>query len=139
MTEAKDVMLDSLVGEHTLDAVDTFVERVKQYDEHFEDANAIRFRLDGVVYTAVEDPSDGYRSCLGTLILGGEVRNVFPPVKVFGRKKADGEYDKNDTLELVDAVTGKVVMEVGTDNSDDYYPSFVSAFWPDHMATNSGA
>lgn len=136
MTEKKDVTLEDLLGEHTLDAVDTFVEKVKIWGDEFEDANGIRFRLDGAVYTAVEDPSDGYRSSLGTLFLGGEVTNVFPPVRVTARKKPDGKHDKNDTLELVDIATGKVVLEVGTDNSDDYYPSFVSSFSPENMATN---
>jgi hypothetical protein len=139
MTDLPEVTLDSLIGEHTLDAVDTFVERVKQYGDAFEDANAIRFRLDGIAYTATEDPSDGYRSYLGTLFASdaAEVRNVFPPVRVLARKKADEPHQVNDTLELIDVVTGKVVLEVGTDNTDDYYPSFVSAFWPENMATNA--
>ncbi len=32
-----------------------------------------------------------------------------------------------------------VVLEVGTDNSDDYYPSFVANFQPENMATNASA
>src|SRR5207302_181175 len=62
--EMTDVTLDTLVGEHVLDAVDTFVDRVKQYSwsDELEEASVIRFRLDGVAYTAIEDPSDGYRS-----------------------------------------------------------------------------
>lgn len=138
MAETKSVMLDDLIGDHMLDAVDTYVERVNTWGKNFEDANVIRFRLDGIVYTAIEDPSDGYRSCLDKLTAeaDAEVKNVFPPVRVTARKKADDKYCKNDTLELVDAVTGKVVMEVGTDNTDDYYPSFVSSFSPENMATN---
>lgn len=63
--------------------------------------------------------------------------NVFVPIRVLARKKPDDRYGNvNDTLELIDVVTGKVVLEVGTDNTDDYYPSFVSAFWPEHMASN---
>lgn len=134
-----EVGLDDLLGERTLDAVDTFVERVKQYGDHFEDADAIRFRLDGVTYTAVEDPSDGYRSCMGSLFVSPteKMRNVFTPIRVLGKKKEDGRYQKNDTLQLIDVVTGKVVLEVGTDNTDDYYPYFVADFSPENMATNS--
>lgn len=141
MTETKDVGLDSLIGEHVLDAVDTFVERVKQYGDHFEDANCIRFRLDGVVYTAVEDPSDGYRSSMDKLFVSpsDEMRNIFPPIRVLAKKKGNEEYSVNDTLQLIDVVTGKVVLEVGTDNTDDYYPYFVGEFSPQNMATNSGA
>ena len=97
---------------------------------------------DGVVYTAVEDPSDGYRSSMEKLFVSpnDDVRNVFPPCRVLARKKPDDRWGgKNDTLELIDIATGKVVMEVGTDNSDDYYPSFVSAFWPENMASNAAA
>jgi len=138
MTEQAQVTLDSLVGEHTLDAVDTFVQSVNTYGTNFEDASVIRFRLDGVTYTAIEDPSDGYRSSMESLFVStdAEVNNVFPPNRVVGRKKENDQYAVNNTLELVDAVTGKVVLEVGTDNTDDYYPSFVSAFWPEHMAVN---
>jgi hypothetical protein len=139
MTDLPEVTLDSLVGEHTLDAVDTFVERVKQYGDVFEDAEVIRFRLDGIAYTAIEDPCDGYRSAMERLFASpaAEVRNVFTPIKVLARKKPDEQYQVNDILELIDVVTGKVVLEVGTYNTDDYYPSFVSAFWPEHMAANA--
>lgn len=132
------VKLDSLVGEHVLDAVDTFTESVKaSYGDYYEDCELIRFRLNGTVYTAIEDPSDGYRSCMSSLIVSpnDEMKNVFPPVRVMGIKKAP-TYGTHDTLQLIDLKTGKVVLEVGTDNDDDYYPSFVSAFWPEHMAVN---
>lgn len=139
MTEQPQVDLDSLIGEHVLDAVDTFVEKVNTYGDYFEDASVIRFRLDGVVYTAIEDPSDGYRSSMEKLFASpdAEVKNVFPPIRVLARKKANETYQVNDTLELIDLSTAKVVMEVGTDNTDDYYPSFVSAFFPQNMATNA--
>ena len=132
------VELDSLVGEHVLDGVDMFAERVKMWGDSFEDANAIRVRLDGRVYTAIEDPDDGYRSSLGQLFVDeSEIKNVFPPIRVLAKKKASDTWGVNDTLELVDVVTGKVVVEFGTDNTEDYYPSFVAAFWPENMATNA--
>lgn len=130
--------MDSLVGEHVLDGVDTFSESIKQYGNQFEDCSIIRFRLDGIIYTATEDPSDGYRSSLGTLFVSASepMKNVFPAIRVLARKKKNDRYCVNDTLELVDLVTDKVVLEVGTDHTDDYYPSFVGAFWPENMATN---
>jgi hypothetical protein len=33
---------------------------------------------------------------------------------------------------------GLVILEVGTDNNDDYYPSFVSSWKPENMAVNRG-
>jgi hypothetical protein len=138
MDDPKTVTLDDLVGEHVLDGVDTYIEQVKKYSDYAEDANVIRFRLDGVVYIAFEDPSDGYRSSLDKLIISptAEMTNTFPPIRVLAKMKTNGSYSENDTLELIDLVTAKVVMEVGTDNSDDYYPSFVSNFTPENMATN---
>lgn len=132
------VTLDSLVGEHILDGVDLSSERVRMYDDKYEDASVIRFRLDGIVFTAIEDPSDGYRSSMDKIFYETcELSNTFPPIRVLARKKENGKYgDVNDTLELVDLVTGKVVLEVGTNNTDDYYPVFVSAFWPENMASN---
>jgi hypothetical protein len=134
------IELDSLIGEHVLDAVDMSTEKIKQWHDGFEDANVIRFRLDGKVYTAIEDPSDGYRSSLDRIFISDDkMTNEFPPCKVLARKKAPSEYhDENDTLELIDCVTGLIVLEVGTDNYDDYYPCFVGSFSPQNMANNAG-
>ena len=137
-----EAIFDDLIGTHNLDAVDTFIEKIKTYGDDFEDANAIRFRLDGRVYTAIEDPSDGYRSSMGSLIVNRKNKkdpmvNVFPPVRVLVRKKPSSDYRASDILEFIDIATTKTVLEIGTDNSDDYYPSFVSAFWPEHMLINT--
>lgn len=136
MDEVKTLDLDALVGEHTLDGVDRSSEKVKTWGENFEDVEVFRFRLDGVVYTAVENPDDGYRSSMDKIFAEQcAINNSFPPIRVLARKKAN-DGCVNDTLELIDIVTGKVVVEVGTDNTDDYYPYFVSGFHPENMATN---
>jgi len=134
------VELESLVGEHVLDGVDLFSDNIKAtWGDSFEHCEMIRFRLDGKVYTAIENPDDGYRSSMRGLYLTDDaVKNAFPPVKVLARMKNQGEYGQsNDTLQLVDMVTGKIVLEAGTDNTDDYYPWFVGAFFPECMATNA--
>ena len=132
------VSLDSLVGMHELTGCDLSVEKVETYCGS-ENANVIRFTLDGVTYTAVEDPDDGYRSSMDRIFAEDVVlQNTFAAVRVETRKKAADEYgDKNDTLELVDVQTGKVVLEVGTDNVEDYYPYFVGTFSPQNMASNA--
>jgi hypothetical protein len=135
----------SLIGEHVLDAVDTSTEKVKAwYGDSFEDASCIRFRLDGKVYTAIENPDDGYRSSMEKLFVStDEMKNVFPPCKVLVRhneKDTDSSCPQsNDTLEFIDVVTGKIVMRVGTDNVDDYYPYFVAEWNPGHMAVNASS
>ncbi len=136
--EAKTVSLDDLVGAHDLTGCDLSVEKVETYCGS-EDANVIRFTLDGTTYTAVESPDDGYRSSMDRIFSEDAVlRNIFVAVKVVARKKPDGDHgDKNDTLELIDVQTGKVVLEVGTDNVEDYYPCFVGTFNPQNMAPNA--
>jgi hypothetical protein len=100
-----------------------------------DDANRFSFILDGTCYTAVEDPSDGYRSSLSYIAVtkGTTIANRFAPVKVTARK-AKG--DTQDVVELVDDATGNVVIQFGTTNTDDYYPGFVGNFDPKAMVIN---
>ena len=128
--------LKDLVGEHLLDAVDFSNEQVKTWGDSFEDCQVMRFRLDGKCYIATEDPNDGYRSRMRELAVSNdaEMKNVFAPLKVIGRHRIKGDYgDEDDVLELIDVVTGKTVIEVGTFSVDDYYPKFVASFHPEAM------
>ena len=135
--------LKDLVGEHLIDAVDFSKRKVKTWGHEREDAQAIRFRLDGIVYMAIEDPTDGYRSHMKDLAVSRKekMRNTFPPVRVIGRYREQGGPDREnegaDILELVDAVTGGIVLEVGTENTEDYYPYFVASFHPEAMSINA--
>jgi len=43
-----------------------------------------------------------------------------------------------DIIRFIDKTTGLVVLEIGTTNTDDYYPSFVGIFNPQNMAVNQG-
>lgn len=125
-------MLNYFEGvEFELDAVD-FVNEPK--DKYYSDANSIRFRLNGTVYIAIEDPDDGYRSSLGELIIGDKITNTFKPNRVKGvyRELANS----CDIIEFVDCITNKVVLEIGTDNTDTYYPFFVANFSPENMFIN---
>lgn len=135
------VPFSSLVGEHTLDAVDRSNEQAKTYADQLENAACLRFRLDGKVYVALEDPDDGYRSAMRKLfVLDSEMTNVFPPVKVLVRERNKARYegDAADVLELIDAANGKVILAVGTEHTDDYYPCFVAEWNPQDMAQNGG-
>lgn len=78
--------------EMMLTGVDTMTKSVEKYGS-IESASVINFVLDDVVYSGIEDPSDGYRSMMEKL-------------------------------------------EVGTSNSDEYYPCFVANFEPRNMACN---
>lgn len=130
--------LKDLEGKHKLDAVDFSNEKVKTWGESYEDCQVMRFRLDGKVYTATEDPDDGYRSSMKEIVISeDQMVNTFPPVEVIGKHRTKGEYSgEDDILELIDTETGKVVIEVGTTEIDDYYPGFVANFNPENMITN---
>ena len=52
--------------------------------------------------------------------------------------KDDSDWEKNDTIQFIDVVTGKVVLEVGTDITDDYYPYCVLRWSPQNLAINVG-
>lgn len=131
--------LKDLEGEHFLDAVDFSDVQVKTWGDKFENCQVMRFRLDGNVYTVTEDPDDGYRSSMRDISIGDHpMTNTFVMQKVVGIYRTTGKYgDVKDILELIDGVTGRVVVEVGTDNSDDYYPSFVANFDPTAMVINN--
>ena len=126
--------LKDLVGEHILDAVD--------FSDEFGMSQAMRFRLDGKVYTVVEDPGDGYRSSMKEISVGDEgMTNTFQPVQVIGLHHSVYECGgSSDILELIDAETGETIIEVGTDNeTNNYYPIFVASFHPEAMRFNYDA
>jgi hypothetical protein len=132
------VELKDLIGEHELSGVD--MSHVS--GNHSSDvAQVCRFILDGKIYTVTEDDDDGYRSMMKDIVEGGEpVINVFAPHKVLGSLQTKGEYGSAaDILVFRDVVTGQEVLNVGTDNTDDYYPSFVADFQPANLACNASA
>lgn len=112
-------------GKHVLSGV---------YMDKLGDADMLLFKLDGIVYAALEDPSDGYRSCLD-YIMGlykrEHIPNEFESVRVVGSL-----IDNNQRLLFRDVVTGELVLEIGTDNSDDYYPSCILYFNPKGLSIN---
>lgn len=112
----------SLVGPHSLDAAEVLIESVKL--PHYRlpvKSRVLRFRLDGVVYRATEDPHDGYASSLDSIQPSNDaVKNVFAPRQVIARKKT------RDVLEFNDAITGETVLRLGTEDLDTYEPYFVA-------------
>ena len=103
-----------------------------------ETCKCIRFTLDGVCYMAVEDPEDGYRShCKALRISDKEPIIKFPPVLVFAEHRTRGDWEEtDDVLVLRDATTSEVILEIGTCNTDDYYPYFHFYYHPESMVCN---
>lgn len=132
--------LSDLIGKHNLAGVDMWIVPFKEeWQERYQDAQAILFELDGVSYQAIEDPEDGYRSMMREIQPVGILpNNRFAPVEVLAvMRLAEVRYG-NDILDMYDTITGKLVLSVGTDHNDDYYPSFVAEFTPENMAPNQG-
>lgn len=124
MSQDSFVSLESLVGVHTLTGVDT-----DPRESPLRHADAISFMLDGQTYLAVEDPQDDYRSSMESISRVDEpTKNQFPVVQVLGRMR-----DNDPVLELLNVETGKVILSVGTDNADDYYPCWVAAYHPENL------
>jgi len=63
----------------------------------------------------------------GVFIIHDKIANTFPPVPVVVAQ-TDDAYRKISTVTV--AASGRVVLEFGTENWDDYYPMFVARFDP---------
>lgn len=115
--------LEDLVGEHLFSGV--------AYGNDANGAGTFSFTIDGAIFTAVEDENDGYRSAMDELRSGGNIDTSFPAIKIFASMSSN---PNEDILEFRDMGNGKVVLRVGTDNEDNYYPCFISEYTPENMS-----
>jgi len=106
-----EVEFKTLLGYHVLSGCDTDGV-IKGEQPFYGDANVIDFVLDGRVFSAVEDPDDGYRSSLDKMFVDrvASVKNMFPPCHVIGTRRQDREYEKNDVIDFIDVLTGKIFL-----------------------------
>ena len=131
--------LSDLVGTHKLSGVETGQVRVTDEFGDTQDCGFVKFTLDGVHYMAVEDPDDGYRSQCRELVVSDEApRYSFPPqeMKCYMKERSDWGYAA-DVLVLQDTTTGEIVLEVGTEGFDDWYPCCHFEYHPEGMACNN--
>jgi hypothetical protein len=120
------VSFKSLEGVHELSGVDQYTFADK--DRYDEEANGIHFMLDGKCYLAIEDPDDGYRSSLRWIEkTRKKPKNQFKPIRVRVVFEMTEQYE---LLTFFKWKSDKMVMQIGTDNCDDYYPSFIGYFDP---------
>jgi hypothetical protein len=97
-----------------------------------------------VVFEAIEDPDDGYRSHLDTIIVNMEGKIFFRTpiarvrlehVKYESGNDSDEErtrfYNGLDGYRLVDVEDpAHIWLYVGTENLNDYYPGFIFSYEP---------
>lgn len=118
-----DVSIDSLVGQV----------------RPFYGVEGNRFKWGGNVYEVVEDESDGYRSSLGELRDATQAADLGPFFRTSVAEltmrvgpelgRYEHQCDPDEIWQLVDA-SGVVWLTFGTENADDYYPSFCFRYTP---------
>ncbi|RLC45157.1 MAG: hypothetical protein DRH57_08545 [Candidatus Cloacimonadota bacterium] len=97
---------------------------------YFYGVNENKFKIDDLVFEALEDPNDGYRSSLGAIVVIGDtgIYHKRPLAKV----KMVYDDSGDDLLhKLIDIDTGHVWLAVGTGEFGDYYPYFMFRYKPD--------
>lgn len=88
------------------------------------------FKLGDTIWNAVEDESDGYRSYLGSIAQVAQDNLIFLPTPLARVKVEKYEDTSEEGFRLIDVADAHVWLRVGTDNTDDYYPSFVFEYSP---------
>lgn len=123
------VEMEKLAGMHKLSGVG--YEWTGREDEYYAGG---WFVIDGIKYTAIVDPGDGYRSCMDKLIKSeAEKKDVlFEPVDVMCRIRGGDD----DIIDVIDGENGEIILSVGTENVKDYYPCFIFEYTPERMERN---
>ena len=104
-----------------------------------EEGGYISFTLDGITFTAIEDPDDGYRSYLmdGLDISEKKCTNTFPPVDVVCRMVEQDKYwGECSVLVFEDVRTHKRVLAIGTAYTDDHRPCCAMEYHPGNFYYN---
>lgn len=137
------ITLKSLEGRHVLQGVE--LGKVPKKDTWFgepDECNYVKFTLDGKHYMAIEDPSDGYRSyCEEVKTVKDPCRTTLPDIEVrveHVNVRGGSLYwhEDCDLIEVYDIKNGKLILEVGTENVGDYYPSCIFHYHPENMYCN---
>ena len=135
--EEKEITLKSLAGTHTFTGVERGFLKVNKQFSWDQDKNTIRFELDGQVFEAIENPSDGYRSYMDKLVISNkQVRNKIPETQVMCIYKDKDDYDDCDLLDFIDCRNGKVFLTIGTKHVHDYYPVCIFEYSPEKLSIN---
>ena len=136
--EGREITLKSLTGSHIFTGVERGFLKVDKQFSWDQDKNTIRFELDGQVYEAVENPSDGYRSYMDKLVLSNKsVHNKIPETRIMCvYRDRDGYGNDCDLLDFIDCKNGNVFLTIGTKHVHDYYPVCVFEYNPENLSIN---
>jgi hypothetical protein len=84
-----------------------------------------QFKIDEMVWEVIEDPDDGYRSYMQSVLLA-EPKTLFFSEPIAMVKLVQTE----EFYRLLDLADDHEWLTFGTDNSEDYYPMFVFRYHP---------
>lgn len=129
-----DVSLTSLVGLRTLRGIGRALVEVP-WGGGNETVTQVVLDIDGLLYELTEGANDGYRSSLSSVrsvrMTPLSIAPIDPPLVVQVNHRTAGSYSgKCDAIYMINEATGLVVLDIGTDNVDDWYPSFVFTWDP---------
>lgn len=117
-------------------------------DFYGADTGEHAFKVDDIIFKVLEDPEDGYRSCLGAIDYTNAHNSIFfsnPIAQVrvtffedIADEPGDHWYQKRcQGYRLVDIEDNHIWVEFGTDYTDDYYPYFIFRYQPKKCKVDS--
>ncbi len=119
------------------------VSHIKVEDEYWDKSeDGILLTIDGENYIAVTDPDDGYRSYGCFYIDKSHAQRVtFPEQDVlvdFHKKDTTDEdgYVVNYNELVIYNTNGRLILRVGTDYSDYWYPCAIFEYHPENLPIN---
>jgi len=105
-------------------------------------ADAVVFQLDGRNFIVYADKADGFRSYGRLCETDERPQVVFPRHSVHAYTEEVDSFDeesmwpvRHEILHLENE-DGEPVLEIGTDNSDTYYPSAIFHWYPENLPVN---
>lgn len=127
--------LSDFEGQHLLSGVEFDTTDPRGWSDG-DKANRITLVIDDVPFGFVEDPNDGYRSTMECVELSDAIVN-----NTFEHILLDFTYINEEHHELLvahkpgmnDKSLETAVLQVGTDNTDDYYPCYVDYWSPEKL------
>lgn len=130
---------EDICGNRELRAIRTDIRHPFQ-----SEANGVALDLGDITVLVFEDPCDGYRSCSAEPLIaktslysfGCDPQYIRAPVliRLWERSEYGGAAEG---VEFIDTRNGKTILRLGTENSDDYYPSFTCDWQPQNLAENA--
>jgi hypothetical protein len=122
-------------GRGFLEGICDYVRKAR--DEYEYDQNGYLFRLNGRNYAIWENPDDGYRSYCEMEETDQPCSNTFPPQEVFVELyDCECNYERNQGIMIRNIDDASLILKLGTDNYDDYYPTAVMEWHPENLPIN---